>query len=635
MKLAFCLYRYFPFGGLQRDFLRIARACLLRGHEVTVYTGSWEGEPAKDLRVEILPVSGWQNHTRCRSFSRALAKRLKTQEYDLVVGFNKMPGLDVYYGADVCYASRIQKQKPFWYTWLPRFRHYLEDERQVFAPDKLTKILVLTEKQKEEYRACYPLPAERFFVLPPGISRDRQAPKQAETIRETLRTRYLKQRDDFVLLLVGSGFKTKGLDRVIQGLAALPEVLKQKTQLWVVGQDKAAPFLQQAKDCGLNSHIHFFGGRHDVANFFLAADLLVHPAYHENTGTVILEALVAGLPVLTLDVCGYAPYVSTAKAGLVLASPFDQKQFNHALQNVLLSSSRPEWKRNALNFAETADIYSLPEKAATLLETFAAEPKKPSSHTELRVKEAAVFESYMRLQGECFRKQDGRCTQRVFLEQQSYFIKQHSGVGWKEIFKNLFQLKLPVLSAKNEWRAIMRLRKQHVLTPRLKAYGSRGWNPARLRSFILMEEIQPAVSLEDFCRDWKNHPPAFSLKLALIRKLAAIAKTMHETGIHHRDFYLCHFLLDPRSLKEKKLLLYLIDLHRAGLHLSPRSRWIIKDLAGLYFSSKEQGLSQRDYFRFIKHYRMKPLRAIIEEEKPFWRRVTIRGEKLYHAHTLP
>ena len=28
MQLAFCLYKYFPFGGLQRDFLRIA---LLKG----------------------------------------------------------------------------------------------------------------------------------------------------------------------------------------------------------------------------------------------------------------------------------------------------------------------------------------------------------------------------------------------------------------------------------------------------------------------------------------------------------------------------------------------------------------------------------------------------------------------------
>ena len=41
--LAFCLFKYFPHGGLQRDMLRIALACQLRGYSIDVYTTSWEG----------------------------------------------------------------------------------------------------------------------------------------------------------------------------------------------------------------------------------------------------------------------------------------------------------------------------------------------------------------------------------------------------------------------------------------------------------------------------------------------------------------------------------------------------------------------------------------------------------------
>ena len=44
MIVAFCLYKYFPFGGLQRDFMRIAQTVAARGHHVRVYTQSWEGE---------------------------------------------------------------------------------------------------------------------------------------------------------------------------------------------------------------------------------------------------------------------------------------------------------------------------------------------------------------------------------------------------------------------------------------------------------------------------------------------------------------------------------------------------------------------------------------------------------------
>ncbi|MFB0970171.1 MAG: glycosyltransferase family 1 protein, partial [Pseudomonadales bacterium] len=38
MQLAFCLYKYFPYGGLQRDFMRIALDCQDKGHKIRVYT---------------------------------------------------------------------------------------------------------------------------------------------------------------------------------------------------------------------------------------------------------------------------------------------------------------------------------------------------------------------------------------------------------------------------------------------------------------------------------------------------------------------------------------------------------------------------------------------------------------------
>ena len=49
MKLAFCLFNYFPFGGLQRDFFHIAEVCRNRGHEIHVFTMKWEGEMPRDF----------------------------------------------------------------------------------------------------------------------------------------------------------------------------------------------------------------------------------------------------------------------------------------------------------------------------------------------------------------------------------------------------------------------------------------------------------------------------------------------------------------------------------------------------------------------------------------------------------
>ena len=72
LNLAFCLFKYFPFGGLQGDFMQISKICLDRGHKVDVYTLSWEGKKPEGLDVTIVPVSGLSNHGQYKSFGKSL-----------------------------------------------------------------------------------------------------------------------------------------------------------------------------------------------------------------------------------------------------------------------------------------------------------------------------------------------------------------------------------------------------------------------------------------------------------------------------------------------------------------------------------------------------------------------------------
>lgn len=243
-----------------------------------------------------------------------------------------------------------------------------------------------------------------------------------------------------------------------------------------------------------------------------------------------------------------------------------------------------------------------------------------------------LFDQIMALNGDVFRKQKGRLTQRITLGNKHYFLKRHQGVGIKEIIKNLIMLRAPVISAKNEWQAIQKLETLAIKAPKIVGYGERGINPAAKESFVLMEELAPVISLEDFCRDWQKAPPQVKLKWRLLNEVARIAAQLHQHGMNHRDFYICHFLLDTSVPLQEKLHLYLIDLHRAQLrHLTPK-RWIIKDLSGLYFSSKDIGLTKRDLLRFMKAYHQKPLRAICAAHTDFWEQVKKRGEQLYRDH---
>jgi len=221
---------------------------------------------------------------------------------------------------------------------------------------------------------------------------------------------------------------------------------------------------------------------------------------------------------------------------------------------------------------------------------------------------------------------------RFDFQNQSYFIKMHFGVGWFEIIENLLRFRLPVLGAENEYQAIRKCRQLSIDTMTIAAYGSKGLNPAKRKSFIITDDLENTISLEDFCANWKNKKPEFSLKFQLIKKIAHISQTLHSNGINHRDYYICHFLLDisygREQLDTHKLRLFLIDLHRSQLRNKVPERWLIKDLASLYYSVMDLGLNRHDLFRFITIYTGKSLKTVFNQPNKFWQKVAQQGEKL-------
>jgi UDP-glucose:(heptosyl)LPS alpha-1,3-glucosyltransferase len=367
MNVGFVLFDYFPFGGLQRDCLNIARACAARGHKVTLFTRTWRGERSEEIAVELLGRRGWSNVSRNRHFIGRLHQILPQHNLDGIVGFNKVPGLDLYYAADPCYLAKIARLKPRWYRFLPRYRHFASLERAVFAEDARVEILLLTGTEIPSYQIHYGTARERFHLLPPPLVKREYPEARRADLRREIRARFGWPETERVLLFVGSGFRIKGLDRVMIGLAALNKERRACTSLIVIGQNPVGRFARQAARLGVSDQVQFLGGRNDVPEFMMAADLLVHPAYSENTGTVLLEAMTGGLPVLTTDTCGYAVHVEKAEAGIVIKSPFEQEAFNQALVE-MLNSSGEKWRLNGLSYAAREDFYSCHERAARIIE---------------------------------------------------------------------------------------------------------------------------------------------------------------------------------------------------------------------------------------------------------------------------
>jgi len=633
MKIAFCLFKYSPYSGLSLDFLRILEECQKRGHDTHVFVSEWRGERPEGVQVTVLEPPKFSlkfsNHAQNEQFHNKLEAELKKQTFDVVVGFNKMPGLDLYYGADGCYVDKSTQYPPI-YTLTRRYKARCSFEEAVFGLTSRTLILSLSAQQKSEYQTHYFTPDDRFHLLPPTLDASFSPITDRFAQREKLRVELDLPVNDLLLMFIGSGFRTKGLDRAIDALASLSTNLRERTSLIVVGDDDdEKQYRKQADKVAVSRQIHFLGGRsrQEIPKLLAAGDLMVHPAHNENTGTVLLEAIAAGLPVLATDVCGYADHIKAAEAGIVLDSPFDQEALNSQLASMLTSPYLDRWSANGQRYGTNPALYKMPASAVDAIEAYEQRNFSPINCTPdsqdihniyLRADLGELnFDNLMDIGKNAIGgrhnveeardklKDEGRRTVSFIRNGQRYYLKIHDGVGWKEIGKNLTSFKWPVLGAENEWKGVHHLRRQTLLqnfglnTLNIAGYGTRERrfgkilnNPAKRQSLIVTDEIPKAKSLEDLYKDktyWGHKANKTSDKICfkrwLIEQLAQTARVLHDSGANHRDFYLSHFLLqrtkESHDPTPENCSLFLIDLHRMRIHKPTNGAWIKAAIKGL------------------------------------------------------
>lgn len=369
MKLAFGIFKYFPYGGLQRDMMQIAQAAAARGHEVTIYCGCWDAPPAPDkIEVRVLGAFGLSNHGRARSFAARFAE--SAAEADLRIGFNRMPGLDVYFAADNCFALGALRHSGVWRAILPRYRIFQEFEEAIFQPSSKTMVMYLTPGQKRDFQTVYCTPESRFRLLPPGIPTDRRRPEESEALRRrgAKRSAFGVLENEMLLIQIGSGFRTKGVDRTVAAFAALPSELRGRSRLLIAGRESSRRYEKLARRLRVDDRVIFVGGRDDVADLLLASDLMLHPARKEAAGSVLVEAIAAGIPVVCSGNCGFENFVR-ASGGVVLNEPFSQHEFEREVAKCIGVPGRLEKMTAAVrNYAKTADFYQRAEVAVNVIE---------------------------------------------------------------------------------------------------------------------------------------------------------------------------------------------------------------------------------------------------------------------------
>mgnify|MGYP003575238210 FL=1 len=302
MKIALIHKRLDLKGGTERDLFQTAQGLRGLGHEVHLFCGEYGVPPPGGVVAHRVPVIPLGRTFRLWSFAWFGQSALKKANWDVVVGFGRLWRQDVLrcgggthrnflgrLGSDASWRRRLWQNVSIYH------RSLLAIENRQYDPEGSRIIIAVSAQVKRDIIAHYSVPAEKIFVLYNGVDKDRFHPARRGEARDKLRNRWKIPFDAPLILFVGSGFRRKGLDRLLS-IWKSPRL--DRVFLLVVGADARMAQYQNRADSIAPGRIIFAGRQEDIENYYAASDGVVLPSLQEAFGNVVVEALASGLPVL-------------------------------------------------------------------------------------------------------------------------------------------------------------------------------------------------------------------------------------------------------------------------------------------------------------------------------------------------
>jgi len=356
MKIALAHKRLDFTGGTERDFYRTAEGLRNLGHEVHLFCAESGVPPPEGTQVHKVPSFGLGRTARLLSFAFLAPKVIRSHRCDVAVGFGRMVRQDVLRsggGSHKVFLQKIEQGGKFtgrvWHRVSVYHRSVLAVERRQYQPSNFRKILAVSRQVRHEIMATYQVPEERISVIYNGVDHERFHPRNRTLARQKIRSQWRIPTDAPVVLFVGSGFRRKGLDRLLKAWAS-PRLAD--VYLLVVGEDAQQNRYASWAQREANGKVLFAGRQEDVENYYSAADLLALPALQEAFGNVVLEALASGLPVLVSRSVGAAEVVKEELEHGILDFPDDPLEIETKVLSLLSPAFWPRISEQARRLAE-------------------------------------------------------------------------------------------------------------------------------------------------------------------------------------------------------------------------------------------------------------------------------------------
>jgi UDP-glucose:(heptosyl)LPS alpha-1,3-glucosyltransferase len=215
----------------------------------------------------------------------------------------------------------------------------------------LRAVIANSERGKEEIARHFGVSREKISVIYNGVDTAEYPLDGRAEAKRSLRERFGIRDEETVFLCVGSGFGRKGVGTLVEATARLARRGVPLRSI-VVGKGNAGPYLRGASRAGAEGRIHFPGPTAGASDFFLGADAFVFPTLYEPFSNACLEAMAAGLPVVTTAVNGASEVVRDGESGYVIDEPLDADALADRMERLLSPDRRAAMGAAARRAAE-------------------------------------------------------------------------------------------------------------------------------------------------------------------------------------------------------------------------------------------------------------------------------------------
>src|SRR5271157_1861477 len=242
MKKLFFIKKRFSLHGGAENYMKTLVNQLKRNYEITILSSYWEA--ADGLHFSYIPSSRINSFLSVTTFNRNVCKAVKKNTPQCTISFERTICQDIYRAGEGCHAEMLairSETEPFYkkisFKINPLHLSLLNIERRLFSDTPC--IIANSNMVKANIIKHYAVSEGKIHLLYNGVDLARFTPDNKDKWRKQVRDNLELRHDARLLLFVGSGFRRKGLQVLLE---AVPRLKNREIHAVVIGKGPAHQF---------------------------------------------------------------------------------------------------------------------------------------------------------------------------------------------------------------------------------------------------------------------------------------------------------------------------------------------------------------------------------------------------------